>query len=198
MNDFNNSLSTSLTVNYVKLGSLPGGSDSQATIMNKEQYFPNATLADQIKKYCLMQDTNGISYLNSPLRIFMRINNESKMLIENNKIVVYDSVNMSVNGELSVSKINPITESSSFKVQHARIGKLPGGNANQATFMNKTQIFTELDNQPTVQIQKYCLMQDRLGYSYLNSPQEVWIRIKNVNKIMLEDDKCTFKVPIST
>ena len=196
VNDFNNSLSTGLVVNYVKLGALPGGSDSQATFMNKEQYFPNATLADQIKKYCLMQDTNGISYLNSPLRIFMKINNESKMVIEEDEIVVYD--NMSVNGELSVSKINPITEASSFKVQHVRIGSMPGGNADQATFMNKEQTYSS-DEYPGDAEQKktYCLRQDANGTSYLNSPSRVYIRIKNSDKITIEDDEIVVKENMS-
>ena len=82
-------------------------------------------------------------------------------------------------------------------VSAVKIGFLngsPTGGADQATFMNSTQIFPGID--PNTQIQKYCLMQDRLGYSYLNSPQEVWMRIKNVNKIILEDNKCTFTVPL--
>ena len=88
MNDFQNSLSTSLTVNHVKLGALPGGSDTQATFMNIDQLFPNATAAEQIKKYCLMQDTNGINHLNSRLRIFIRISNLNKITIEDDKIIV--------------------------------------------------------------------------------------------------------------
>ena len=98
------------------------------------------------------------------------------------KTIVNDFQN-SLNSEIIVSAV--------------KIGFLngsPTGGADQATFMNSTQIFPGID--PNTQIQKYCLMQDRLGYSYLNSPQEVWMRIKNVNKIILEDNKCTFTVPL--
>ena len=49
MNDFQNSLSTNLIVNYVKIGVLPGKADNQATFMNKDQLLPTATPAEQIK-----------------------------------------------------------------------------------------------------------------------------------------------------
>ena len=41
--------STYLNVNYAILGGLPGGGDDQATFMNKDQYFPNESLDEQIK-----------------------------------------------------------------------------------------------------------------------------------------------------
>ena len=65
--------STYLNVNYARLAGLPGGDDSQATFMNKDQYFPNETLAEQIKKYCVMQDINGISHLNSPTKFILEL-----------------------------------------------------------------------------------------------------------------------------
>ena len=50
------------------LGGLPGGDDNQATFMNKDQHFPNSTLDEQIKIFCVTQDVNGISHLNSPTK----------------------------------------------------------------------------------------------------------------------------------
>ena len=104
MNDFENSLSTGLIVKYVRLAGLPGGDDSQATFMNKDQYFPNATLDEQIKKYCVMQDVNGLSHLNSPTKILIRIANVDKMTIENDKIIVNE--NMSVNGNITANTLS--------------------------------------------------------------------------------------------
>ena len=77
--DFQNSLSTNLTVNYVKIGNLPGGNNNQATFINKDQFFPLESATNQLKRYCLMQDVNGYSYLNSPIKMYIRINNLNKI-----------------------------------------------------------------------------------------------------------------------
>ena len=99
---------------------------------------------------------------------------------------------MSINGELSVDKINPITEASSLKVQHVRIGTLPGGNDNQATFMNKEQKYNSIGYPGDAeQIKTYCLMQDVNGISHLNSPIKTLIRIENEDKMEIVKNKIT-------
>ena len=84
-----------------------------------------------------MQDVNGLSHLNSPTKIFIRINNLDKMTIENDKIIVDE--NMSVNGNIAVNTLS--LNSTFLNVNYARLGGLPGGAEDQATFMNKDQYF---------------------------------------------------------
>ena len=81
------------------------------------------------------------------------------------------------------------------------LSKLPGGNANQATFMNKDQV--HVANDPlnpypgdAEQIKTYCLMQDVAGTSYLNSPTQIYIRIANVDKMEIVHNKIKMLVPL--
>ena len=98
-----------------------------------------------------------------------------KITIEDDNIIV--GGNVSIDGELSVDKLT--IASTGLRVQHARIGTLPGGNADQTTFMNKEQKYNSIGYPGDAeQIKKYCLMQDVNGISHLNSPIKTLIRIK--------------------
>ena len=75
----------------MKIGNLPGESNDLATFINENQFFPLEIPAQQLERYCLMQDINGISHLNSPIRIFIRINNLDKIKIEDDNVTVNGS-----------------------------------------------------------------------------------------------------------
>ena len=76
-----------------------------------------------------MQDVTGISHLNSPIKIYIRIKNLDKISIEDD--------NVAVSGPLFLDSFG----SSKLTINHARIGKLPGGNDDQGTSMNQDQLF---------------------------------------------------------
>ena len=62
--------------------------------MNKELTYNSLGYpgdAEQIKTNCLMQDINGYSHLNSPINIYIRINNLNKIEIEHDNVTVSGS-----------------------------------------------------------------------------------------------------------
>ena len=64
----------------------------------------------------------------------------------------------------------------------------------EAAFMNKLQVIPSLT--AFEQWQRYCLMHNASGYTYVNSPTKVSIRILNVDKIELENTQCILRVPL--
>ena len=60
--------------------------------------------------------------------------------------------------------------------------------------MNKDQ-YTP-DESLDEQIKNYCVMQDVTGLSHLNSPTKTLIRIANVDKMVIEDNKIKMLVPL--
>ena len=79
--------SPKLNVDYAKLGGLSSGDDTQAKFMNKDHYFPNESRDEQIKIFCVMQDVNGISHLNSPIKNFIGVNNLDEIEIEDDSVI---------------------------------------------------------------------------------------------------------------